>query len=54
MLGPTNAALPRAWLGDLLGLAGGLLWALTTLVVVLVALRFAPRSRPDAELIRPT
>jgi len=33
LLGPTNAALPRAWLGDLLGLAGGLLWALTTVVL---------------------
>ena len=33
LLGPTIAALPRAWLGDLLGLAGGLLWALTTVVL---------------------
>ena len=33
LLGPTNAALPRAWLGDLLGLTGGLLWALTTVVL---------------------
>lgn len=33
LLGPTNAALPRAWLGDLLGLMGGLLWALTTVVL---------------------
>lgn len=34
-----------AWMG--MGML--LLWALTTLVVVLVALRFAPRSRPDAQ-----
>ena len=33
LLGPANAALPKAWLGDLLGLAGGLLWALTTVVL---------------------
>ncbi|MDP2771064.1 MAG: DMT family transporter [Giesbergeria sp.] len=33
LLGPANAALPRAWLGDLLGLTGGLLWALTTVVL---------------------
>ncbi|HQY39057.1 MAG TPA: DMT family transporter [Giesbergeria sp.] len=33
LLGPANAALPRAWLGDLLGLMGGLLWALTTVVL---------------------
>ncbi len=33
LFGPANAALPRAWLGDLLGLLAGLLWALTTLVI---------------------
>ena len=33
LLGPANAALPQAWLGDLLGLAGGLMWALTTVVI---------------------
>ena len=33
LLGPANAALPKAWLGDLLGLAGGLLRALTTVVL---------------------
>jgi drug/metabolite transporter (DMT)-like permease len=33
LLGPANAALPRAWLGDLLGLAAGLMWALTTVVI---------------------
>lgn len=33
LFGPANAALPRAWVGDLLGLAGGLLWALTTVVI---------------------
>jgi drug/metabolite transporter (DMT)-like permease len=40
LLGPANAALPRAWLGDLLGLAAGLLWALTTVVI-----RTTPLSR---------
>lgn len=33
LLGPANAALPRAWVGDLLGLAAGLMWALTTVVI---------------------
>ncbi|CAN7440285.1 DMT family transporter [Acidovorax sp. LjRoot117] len=33
LMGPANAALPRAWLGDLLGLAAGLMWALTTVVI---------------------
>src|SRR3990167_2406949 len=33
LFGPANAALPRAWLGDLLGLLAGLLWALTTGVI---------------------
>ncbi|MFN4119020.1 DMT family transporter [Acidovorax sp.] len=40
LLGPANAALPRAWLGDLLGLAAGLMWALTTVVI-----RSTPLSR---------
>ena len=38
LMGPANAAMPRAWLGDLLGLAGGLLWALTTVVIRTTAL----------------
>lgn len=42
LLGTTNAALPRAWLGDLLGLAASLMWALTTLV-----LRATPLGRVD-------
>jgi len=33
LFGPANAALPRAWLGDALGLLAGLLWALTTVVI---------------------
>lgn len=33
LLGPANAALPRAWVGDLLGLMAGLMWALTTVVI---------------------
>jgi drug/metabolite transporter (DMT)-like permease len=33
LMGPANAALPHAWVGDLLGLTGGLLWALTTVVI---------------------
>lgn len=33
LFGPANAALPRAWLGDALGLLAGLLWALTTLTI---------------------
>lgn len=33
LFGPANAALPQAWLGDLLGLLAGLLWALTTLTI---------------------
>ena len=33
LLGPANAALPRAWWGDLMGLTAGLLWALTTVVI---------------------
>lgn len=33
LMGPANAALPQAWLGDLLGLGAGLMWALTTVVI---------------------
>lgn len=40
LLGPANTALPQAWLGDLLGLAAGLMWALTT-----VAIRTTPLAR---------
>jgi drug/metabolite transporter (DMT)-like permease len=40
LLGPATAALPRAWLGDLLGVAAGLLWGLTT-----VTIRTTPLSR---------
>ena len=36
--GPASAAQPLAWMGDLLGLAGGLLWALTTVVIRSTAL----------------
>ncbi|UCU99362.1 DMT family transporter [Acidovorax radicis] len=32
-VGPANVALPRAWLGDLMGLAGGVMWALTTVTI---------------------
>ena len=32
-VGSAHAAQPQAWLGDLLGLAAGLLWALTTVVI---------------------
>ena len=42
LLGPAQAALPRAWLGDLLGLAAGVLWALTTVVI-----RSTPLARVD-------
>ena len=46
LLGPANAALPRAWLGDLLGLAGGLMWALTTVVIRTTPLaRVAPAKQ---------
>ena len=46
LLGPANAALPKAWLGDLLGLAGGLLWALTTVVLRSTSLgRVAPAKQ---------
>ena len=40
LVGHANAALPRAWLGDLLGVAAGLLWALTT-----VTIRTTPLAR---------
>lgn len=40
LVGQANAALPRAWLGDLLGVAAGLLWALTT-----VTIRTTPLAR---------
>jgi len=33
MVGSANAAMPQAWLGDLLGVAAGLMWALTTVVI---------------------
>jgi len=46
LLGPANAALPRAWLGDLLGLAAGLMWALTTVVIRTTPLaRVAPAKQ---------
>lgn len=46
LLGPANAALPRAWVGDLLGLAAGLMWALTTVVIRSTALaRVAPAKQ---------
>lgn len=32
-VGPANVAVPRAWLGDLMGLAGGVMWALTTVTI---------------------
>ncbi|MBT9514630.1 MAG: DMT family transporter [Acidovorax sp.] len=41
-----NAATPRAWLGDLLGLAAGLMWALTTVVIRTTPLaRVAPAKQ---------
>jgi len=33
LVGHASTALPRAWLGDLLGLAAGLMWGLTTVVI---------------------
>ena len=33
LMGPANAAMPHAWWGDLLGMAGGLLWGLTTVTI---------------------
>ena len=45
-VGPANAALPRAWLGDLLGVAAGVLWALTTVVIRTTPLaRVAPAKQ---------
>ena len=40
LLGEATTALPRAWLGDLLGVAAGLLWGLTT-----VTIRTTPLAR---------
>lgn len=46
LFGPANAALPRAWLGDALGLLAGLLWALTTVVIRTTPLgRVAPAKQ---------
>jgi drug/metabolite transporter (DMT)-like permease len=46
LLGPAKAALPQAWLGDLLGLLAGLLWALTTLTIRATPLgRVAPAKQ---------
>lgn len=46
LLGPANAAMPRAWLGDLLGLGAGLMWALTTVVIRTTPLaRVAPAKQ---------
>jgi drug/metabolite transporter (DMT)-like permease len=33
LFGAANTALPLAWLGDLLGLAAGIMWGLTTVVI---------------------
>ena len=47
LVGPASThAAPRAWLGDLLGLAAGLLWALTTVVIRTTPLaRVAPAKQ---------
>ena len=46
LVGQANAALPRAWLGDLLGVGAGLMWALTTVVLRTTALaRVAPAKQ---------
>lgn len=45
LMGPANAALPRAWLGDLLGLAAGLMWALTTVVIRTTPLATVPPAK---------
>lgn len=46
LMGPANAALPMAWLGDLLGLLAGLMWALTTVVIRTTPLgRIAPAKQ---------
>jgi len=45
-MGPANAALRRAWLGDLLGVGAGVLWALTTVVIRTTPLaRVAPAKQ---------
>lgn len=48
LLGPTSASHPLGWLGDALGLLGGLLWALTTVVI-----RSTPFARvaPEKQLL---
>ena len=48
LLGPSNASHPLGWLGDALGLLGGLLWALTTVVI-----RSTPFARvaPEKQLL---
>ncbi|MFT4242476.1 MAG: DMT family transporter [Acidovorax sp.] len=46
LLGHANAALPGAWAGDLLGVAAGLMWALTTVVIRTTPLaRVAPAKQ---------
>lgn len=45
LLGPANAALPQAWLGDLMGLAAGLMWALTTVVIRTTPLARVPPAK---------
>ncbi len=46
LMGPANAALRRAWLGDLLGVGAGVLWALTTVVIRTTPLaRVAPAKQ---------
>ena len=46
MVGSANAAMPQAWLGDLLGVAAGLMWALTTVVIRTTPLaRVAPAKQ---------
>ncbi|WP_298210313.1 DMT family transporter [Acidovorax sp.] len=45
-VGQANAALPQAWLGDLMGVAAGLMWALTTVVIRATPLaRVAPAKQ---------
>ena len=46
LLGHASTALPKGWLGDLLGLAAGLMWALTTVVIRTTPLaRVAPAKQ---------
>ena len=46
LLGHASTALPQGWLGDLLGLAAGLMWALTTVVIRTTPLaRVAPAKQ---------